>query len=200
MPQTEPWSKKHKRVTGGLPHNLSNSFAEPLSHAELVEHCVRRGDRKLVDAYNNHSLEYTPNGGSLDLRQEIAKLYGPSIGAENVLVFAGAQVALQTAALALLDSNAHAIVFTPGYQSVQEAPVHAGSAVTRIQLTAASGWQIDLLAVQAAIRPSTKYIVVNLPHNPSGTLLSREAQAQLTAIAEPRGIYIMSDEVSHSTA
>ena len=90
--------------------------------------------------------------------------------------------------------------FTPGYQSVQEAPVHAGSAVTRIQLTAASGWQIDLLAVQAAIRPSTKYIVVNLPHNPSGTLLSREAQAQLTAIAEPRGIYIMSDEVSHSTA
>jgi len=47
----------------------------------------------LIEAYNNHSLGYTPNGGSLDLREEIARLYGPLINAENILVFTGAQVA-----------------------------------------------------------------------------------------------------------
>ena len=48
MPLTEPWSKKHKRVTragaGGLRHNLSNSYAQPLTHAELVQHTLARGD------------------------------------------------------------------------------------------------------------------------------------------------------------
>ena len=88
MPLTEPWSKKHKRVTraaaGGVRFSLSNSFAQPLTHAELVELTRARGDHALLDAYNNHPLEYTPNGGSLDLREEIAKLYGPKISAENV--------------------------------------------------------------------------------------------------------------------
>ena len=148
MPLPEPWSKKHKRVTkaggGGLTHSLSNSFAQPLTHDELVDVTLARGDRALVDAYNSHSLEYTANGGSLDLREEIAKMYGPKIGAENILVFAGAQVALPTAAHALTNGHTHAIVFDPAYQSVQEAPLHAGSQLTRLQLRAANGWQVDL--------------------------------------------------------
>jgi len=60
---TEPWSKKHKKVTGSdlgagkaLPHNFSNSFAQPLSHAELVRLTLARGDQELVDEYNDHSL------------------------------------------------------------------------------------------------------------------------------------------------
>ena len=96
MPLTEPWSKQHKRVTrasaGGLPFSLSNSFAQPLTHPELVALTRARGDHALLAAYDSHALGYTPNGGSLDLREEIAQLYGPNIGAENVLVFPGAQV------------------------------------------------------------------------------------------------------------
>ena len=115
----EPWSKKHKLVyraaTGGVQHSLSNSYAEPLTHAELVSLSLQRGDDALVHEFNNHTLNYTPNGGSLDLREEIAQLYGPRITADHVLVFPGAQVALQTAAVALA-ADCHSIVFTPGYQ------------------------------------------------------------------------------------
>ena len=71
-------------------------------------------------------------------------MYGPKIGVENILVFAGAQVALPTAAHALTNGHTHAIVFDPAYQSVQEAPLHAGSQLTRLQLRAANGWQVDL--------------------------------------------------------
>lgn len=153
-----------------------------------------RGDQEIVDAYNNHPLNYTPNGGSLDLREEIAKLYGPAISPENILVFAGAQVALQTAAIALA-SDCHSIVFSPGYQSTVEAPGHAGSDVTKIQLRAANNWQIQSADVLAALRADTGYMVLNEPYNPAGSLMSREKQKEIKEIAEARGIYILSDEV-----
>ena len=194
----EPWSKKHKAVfkadQGGVPHSLSNSFAQPLTQAELVALTLARGDRALIDEFSTHALGYTPNGGSVDLREEIAKLYGPAITSDNILVFPGAQVALQTAAFALA-SDCHSITFSPGYQSVVQAPVHAGGNVTTIELKASNGWQIDLDEVQAAIREDTRYLVVNSPYNPAGTLMSAELQAKLIALADAQGIYVLSDEV-----
>eukprot|EP00322_Chrysochromulina_rotalis_P018361 CAMPEP_0115849536 /NCGR_PEP_ID=MMETSP0287-20121206/11501_1 /TAXON_ID=412157 /ORGANISM="Chrysochromulina rotalis, Strain UIO044" /LENGTH=398 /DNA_ID=CAMNT_0003303509 /DNA_START=1 /DNA_END=1197 /DNA_ORIENTATION=+ len=199
MPLTLPWSKKHKRVTlageGGMAHSLSNSFAQPLDLIELIDLAKQRGDLLLIDQYSNHHLGYTPNGGSLDLREEVAKLYGPKISADNILIFTGAQVALPTAAQALTNGHTHAIVFDPAYQSTQEAPLHAGSQVTRISLKASNNWQIDPLALRAAIRENTRYIVVNEPYNPAGTLMSLGLQHELTSIAAEHGIYILSDEV-----
>ena len=56
MTFNEPWSKRHKKITGGLPHSLSNSFAEPLSNEELIELSLARGDHDIVEQYKNHSL------------------------------------------------------------------------------------------------------------------------------------------------
>jgi aspartate/methionine/tyrosine aminotransferase len=130
----------------------------------------------------------------LDLRQEIAKRYGKHITEDNILVFAGGQVALQTAALAL-SSECHTITFTPGYQSTVEAPTHAGSRVTRVELKASSGWQIDPSAVAEAIQPGdTRYMVINEPFNPAGTLMSKSKQSELVAVAAQHNIYLMCDE------
>ena len=194
MAYHEPWSKRHKKVTGGTPFSLSNSFAQPLESKELIELALARGDGEIVEAYHNHSLAYTPNGGSLDLREEIAKFYGPNISAENIVVFTGGQVALQTAANALLDKEDHAIVFAPGYQSVQVAPAQAGSEVTTILLKPEENWQIGLSEVKAAIQSNTKYIVINEPYNPTGSLMSHELHRQLIEIAEQNDILILSDE------
>ena len=112
-----------------------------------------------------------------------------------MIVFAGAQVALLTVAHALTNGHTHSIVFDPAYQSTQEAPLHAGSQVTRIALKAENGWQIDPQDVRNAVRENTRYMVINEPWNPGGTLMSCETQAELVAIAEQHGIYICSDEV-----
>lgn len=192
---SEPWSKRHKREFRGCPHSLSNSFAQTLSHSDLVEFALARGDHELVDSYHNHTLEYTPNGGSADLREEIAKLYGPKIQAENILVFPGAQVALQTAALAFA-ANCHSIVFTPGYQSTVESPQYArGSRVTKIHRSAANNWQIDLEQVEEALQDDTRFLLLNEPYNPAGTLMSTESQAKLKEMAEKHDIVILCDEV-----
>ena len=199
MPLTTPWSKQHKTVTrassGGLKHSLSSSYAQPLTHSELVEITRARGDHQLLNAYHNHDLGYTPNGGSRDLREEIARMYESHISADNILVFTGAQVAIQTAAFALTNGHTHAITFTPAYQSTQEAPVHAGSQVTVIALRPETGWQIDPLQVEAAIKEHTRYLVINEPYNPAGTLMRPEVQQQLVKLCERHGIYILSDEV-----
>lgn len=195
MTHRVPWSARHKKLSAKTKFNLSNSFAEPLTSDELIRLAEERGDQDIIDQYFSHSLGYTPNGGSLDLRTEIAALYGPAIGPGNIIVFTGAQVALQTAAMALLGKNDHAIVFTPGYQSTQVAPLIAGATVTRVELTPEEGWKINPEKVAAAVKENTKYMVFNEPYNPAGTLMSLKTQAALKNIAEKNDIIILSDEV-----
>ena len=192
----EPWSKEHKRVFRNCHYSLSNSFANPLTHKELIELTLQRGDTELVEQFNTHSLEYTSNGGSIDLREEIASLYdNPNITSENILVFPGAQVALQTAAIAVAN-DCHSITFTPGYQSTVETPLQARNAhVTQLPRRFENGWQIDLQQVKDAIRPDTKYILLNEPYNPAGTIMSRDVQLQLVELAKQHDIILFCDEV-----
>ena len=177
-----------------MQYNFSNSFSEPLTTEELTNYALARGEEALVDEYHKHSLAYTPNGGSLDLCEEVARLYGPQITADNILIFAGGQVALQTAAYAILDKGSHSIVFTPGYQSVLQAPEHALSDVTRIKLYPENQWQIDPAEVENSIKENTRYLVINEPFNPAGTLMKRDAQQALIDIARKHKLFLMSDE------
>jgi hypothetical protein len=86
----EPWSKRHKADFKGCKYSLSNSFAEPLSHAELVKYTK---DEELLRLYKEHDLTYVPNGGSMDLRQDIARvMYDSKLSAENILVFPGGKL------------------------------------------------------------------------------------------------------------
>ena len=195
-----PWSKQHKRVTrasaGGLPHNLSNSYANPLRSSDLLRLARERGDGDLADEYLDHGLGYTPNGGSGDLRAEIAEHYGEGMEATDVLVFPGAQVALQTVAQALVGGGGgHCITFSPGYQSIVQGPLLAGGRVTAIPLHAENGWQVRLPDVEAAIEPDTRAIWINEPYNPAGTLMAPQLQADLIDLADRHGLAILSDEV-----
>ena len=197
---TEPWSKRHKAVTRndreGLQYNLSNSFAQPTSQAELERLARERGDDELIAAYRDHPLGYTPNGGSADCRAAVAGAIFEDCGADDVLITAGGQVALQTVAFALLDKDSHAVVFTPSYQSCQECPLHAGAAVTKVRLTRENDWDIDLDALRFdACLANTKLILLNQPWNPAGTLISRETLDAIVDIARRHNAWILVDEI-----
>jgi len=199
---TEPWSKRHKAVTRndreGLQYNLSNSFAQPTSQAELERLARERGDDELIAAYRDHPLGYTPNGGSADCRAAVAGAIFEDCGADDVLITAGGQVALQTVAFALLDKESHAVVFTPSYQSCQECPLHAGAAVTKVRLTRENNWDIDIAALEDACRFETKLILLNQPWNPAGTLMSREKLEDIIDVARRcggSGAWILADEI-----
>lgn len=181
----------------------------------------------LVNEYHQHALVYTANGGSRDLKQAIADLYNhhqnqdgntaapvatTRMTADDILVTPGGQVAVQMAAQAVMmtkktnddadadaDAQPHAIVFTPGYQSVVESATWFGSnvAVTQIQRTPSNDWKINVQDVRDAIRPNnqTRYLVLNEPYNPVGTLMDRATQQALIDLCREHSIVILCDEV-----
>eukprot|EP00573_Skeletonema_grethae_P002458 CAMPEP_0201691696 /NCGR_PEP_ID=MMETSP0578-20130828/4801_1 /ASSEMBLY_ACC=CAM_ASM_000663 /TAXON_ID=267565 /ORGANISM="Skeletonema grethea, Strain CCMP 1804" /LENGTH=394 /DNA_ID=CAMNT_0048176953 /DNA_START=128 /DNA_END=1312 /DNA_ORIENTATION=- len=194
----QPWSKRHKKEFKGCQFSLSNSFAQPLSMPELIKLTTDRGDTKLIELYNNHDLEYVPNGGSIDLRQDIARVvYNNKLSAENILTFPGGQVAIQTAALAFASNGVHSIVFTPGYQSTVESPHWAigNAGVTQIPRDPDNNWQVDISKFKEAIRPNTKFLILNEPWNPGGIVMSHELQREIIDICREDSIVILCDEV-----
>ncbi|NWE37767.1 aminotransferase class I/II-fold pyridoxal phosphate-dependent enzyme, partial [Pseudomonas gingeri] len=86
-----------------------------------------------------------------------------------------------------------AIVITPNYQSAETIPLSLCE-VSGVPLDPAQNWTLDIDAVAAAIRPNTKLISINFPHNPTGKILERERFDQLVALCRKHGIYLFSDE------
>jgi len=178
-----------------IKHRFYASSAEPLTLTELMAAAERRGDHDLIEAFHDHSLGYAESGGGMDLRREIARLYGSNITADNIVVFPGAQTGMTLSAQALLHGGDHTVVITPSYQSIEEGARLAGSEITRVALSPDDGWQVDLKAVAAAIKPNTRYIAFNDPHNPSGALMSLATKQALIDLAEKHDLLIFSDEV-----
>ncbi|PCJ48443.1 MAG: hypothetical protein COA74_08590 [Gammaproteobacteria bacterium] len=181
--------------TINIKHRFYASSSEPLKLKDLLAITERNGDHQLIQAYHDHTLGYADNGGSLDLRQEIALLYGANISADNIIVFPGAQTGMTLCAQALLKSGDHAIIITPSYQSLEEGAKLAGCEISRVNLSPDDDWQLNIDAVEAAIKSNTQYIALNDPHNPSGALMSYETKLALIKLAEKHDILIFSDEV-----
>jgi aspartate/methionine/tyrosine aminotransferase len=144
--------------------------------------------------FGAHWLGYTESPGSLYLRREIAGMY-MGISPEQVLVHSGAEEAIFLFMHAALGPGDHAIVHFPCYQSLIEVARSTGCDVTPWLAREEVGWALDLDELQRLLRPDTKAIVVNFPHNPTGYLMLQDEYRRLNQIAQERGITLFSDEV-----
>jgi len=140
------------------------------------------------------ALGYTESAGHPLLRREIAALY-EAIEPDEVLVFSGAEEAIFCLANVLLGPGDHAIVTWPGYQSLYEVGRAAGADVTLHELNEVDGWALDVRRLRAAIRPETRLVVVNAPHNPTGMLPSHTEWRALSEACDEAGIHLLADEV-----
>jgi aspartate/methionine/tyrosine aminotransferase len=147
-----------------------------------------------AERFSQHWLGYTESLGATSLRQEITRLY-PGIGTEQILVHSGAEEAIFLFMNALLKPGDHIIVHSPCYQSLFEVAKSLGAEVTFWQAHEEAGWALDLDELKAAIRPNTRAIVVNTPHNPTGYLMPLADYTALNQIAQEHGIVLFSDEV-----
>ena len=107
--------------------------------------------------------------GDPALRAEIAALY-ETLSADDVLVFSGAEEAIFALHNVLLGPGDHAVVVRPAYQSLAEVARAAGAEVTRVDLRESGGWRLDPADIRRALRPHTRLIQLNEPHNPTGAL------------------------------
>jgi aspartate/methionine/tyrosine aminotransferase len=182
------------------PYHMTASDIESMTMADLLALATPE-DR---DALQNLWLGYTETWGARELRAEIARTY-ETMAPENILCLAGAGEGLYTVAKVLLQAGDHVLVPTPNYQSAETVPLSVCE-VTGIPLRrtapimgpglqARGGWRLHPEDVRAAIRPNTKLLSLNFPHNPTGMLMTREDLDAVIALCRHNGIYILCDEV-----
>lgn len=172
------------------PYMLGSSDAETLGVGELLA----LADEECRRWWDGLSLGYTEVSGHPLLRREIASLYR-GVEPEDVAVFAGAQEAIFAFMNVALAPGDHAVVTWPGYQSLYEVARAIGAEVTLLPLRPESAWQLDLEALEKALRPRTRVIVVNSPHSPTGAHLDARSFERVLALARERKALVFSDEV-----
>ncbi len=151
-------------------------------------------DEETRALWHDLRLGYTESTGHPLLRAEIAELY-EHVDPDGVLVFAGAEEAIFCLANVLVGPGDHAVVTWPGYQSLYEVARAAGADVTLHELREDDRWSLDVERLIGSLRPGTKLVVVNAPHNPTGMLPTHHEWARLTDALADRGIHLLADEV-----
>ena len=169
---------------------LSASDCEALTLAELLA----MADPATLDLWRDLSLGYTESQGHPLLREEVARLYS-GIAPDETLI-ATPEELIFIAMNVLLAPGDHVIATFPGYQSLYEVAGALGATVTRWALTpGASGWQLDLAALERSITPRTRLLVINFPHNPTGHLPTAAELDAIIALARRHSLHIFSDEM-----
>ncbi len=162
-----------------------------------------KSDQKLIDlvskAMNSGHNQYAPMPGILTLRKAIAHKfdlqYNTSYHPESeITVTAGATQAIYTAIAAFVKQDDEVIIFRPAYDCYEPAiEVHGGKPIS-IQLVAPD-FKVNWQEVKQKISSKTKMIIINTPHNPSGTLFSESDMLQLQELTKHTNIIVLSDEV-----
>jgi methionine aminotransferase len=166
-------------------------------------------DPRLLDLVNDAMRaglnQYPPMAGAPQLREaiaaKVARLYGRAYDANTeITVTAGATQALTTAILCAVHPGDEVIIIEPAYDSYAPAVNLAGGVVVPVAMRVGldsddGGYSVPWDDVAAAVTPRTRMIMVNTPHNPTGSILRAADLEALAGIVDGTGILVLSDEV-----
>ena len=168
---------------------LCSSDCEAMSIADLL--ALEPGS---AEKFQSTWLGYTESQGSPALRKEICNLYS-SMQPENILVHAGAEEAIYLFMHAVLKENDHIIVHAPHYQSLSEVAKGIGCQISPWLAREENGWALDLDELRHLMRTTTKAVIINTPHNPTGYLMSRADFDELNKFVQEKKLILFCDEV-----
>ncbi|SDD38136.1 succinyldiaminopimelate aminotransferase apoenzyme [Geodermatophilus telluris] len=183
-------------ATGSI--NLGQGFPDTPGPAEVLD--VARA------AIGTPADQYPPGPGTPELRAAVAAhlerfrglRYDPDT---EVLVTAGATEALTAALLALVEPGDEVVLLEPMYDSYAAAVAMAGGVVRPVPLTPPppgtgdGHWTFDPADLRAAVTPRARLLLLNSPHNPTGTVLDRAELAEVAEVALEAGLLVLTDEV-----
>jgi N-succinyldiaminopimelate aminotransferase len=177
-------------ATGSV--NLGQGFPDTDGPREVAEAAAAA----ILEGRGN---QYPPGPGIAPLRQAIAdhqqRFYGLAFDPDReVLVTAGATEAIAAALLALLEPGDEVIAFEPYYDSYAACVALAGGVRVPVTLRAPD-FRPDLDAVRDAITPRTRLILLNSPHNPTGSVFTRAELTAIAALACAHDLLVIADEV-----
>ncbi|MDT0685363.1 methionine aminotransferase [Autumnicola psychrophila] len=171
--------------------DLSQGFPNFETDARLKELVYKA----MKDGYN----QYPPMNGIPELREQISakieKLYGVKYKVDSeITMTSGATQALFSAITAFVRPGDEVIVFKPAYDSYEPAIKLNDGKPILVQLKG-SNFSIDWQEVKEKINDRTKMVIINTPHNPTGSVMSKEDMQQLEGLLKNTNIILLSDEV-----
>jgi len=193
---------KATRVGKLIPSGIRRMFEIAYERKDVVNLSIGEPDFDVPDPVKQAAVEaiwsgrnrYTPTRGIPELRERLmAKLQAEGHRAEDVLVTAGATGALLVAMLALVDPGDEVLLFDPYFVAYPNVVILAGG-VPRFVSTYPD-FRPNLAALEKAVSPRCKAILLNSPNNPTGAVWTKDELQALVDFAEKHGLTIISDEV-----
>lgn len=153
-----------------------------------------------IRALEEGRTAYTSNSGLLELRvavaQHLEQLYGVRYDPENeILITVGVSEGLQNAMLATINPGDEVIIPEPSFVAYPACVIFADGNPVMVPTTVEESFQVSPAAIEAAITPRTRAILIGYPNNPTGAVMPREQLLEIAAIAERHNLLVFSDEI-----
>ncbi|CAN5589855.1 aminotransferase [soil metagenome] len=174
-------------------YDITESGIYPMSIRDLLDLASEPERDELIDVVFGTRLGYSEAKGTRELRAELASTYARTTD-ENVLVTTGAIEANFLLFNVLLEPGDHVVAIHPAYQQLYSVPRGIGCEVDLWRLTRESAFRFDLDGLERLVRPETRMIVINTPHNPTGSALTEDELARIYALAEANDAWLLVDE------
>ncbi len=157
----------------------------------------------IVDAVkqslDNGRHHYTPAAGEPHFREAVAgfhhQLTGQTVHTDEILAVPGAQCGLYVASVALLEKGDEVLVPDPMYSTYADTINSSGAQVVPVPLDAQNGFALPVDKLRAAVTRHTRAVLLNYPHNPTGTIMDKQTLEAIAAFCEEFDLWVISDEV-----
>jgi aspartate/methionine/tyrosine aminotransferase len=187
----DQWLNKYESSTPPIQFHLASSTGPSWTTNELLNLIEPEEQQDLLDNY----LLYSRGQGMDHLREAIGEMLG--VGTENVLVVTGASEALLILFFIGAEPGDNVIVPFPCFPTMTTLPRSFGIETRRYHLRPEQQYRIDLDEIAALVDARTKILLVNSPHNPTGSTVTDEEMDLLYDLAQAKGIQFVCDEVYH---
>ncbi len=177
-------------------HEFSAKYLLSSSDCDGFEmsYVLDKATEEELQLWNKLTLGYTESEGHHLLREALRPFYG-QISADNMVVASPGELNFVLMNV-LLEKEDHVISVCPGYQSLFEVVRSIGCELS-FWKPEPENWKFDIGKLKSLVRKNTKLIIINFPHNPTGSYLSAAEQEELIALARKHDLYIFSDEMYH---
>jgi aspartate/methionine/tyrosine aminotransferase len=170
-------------------YNLSESGAHPLTLRKLLP------EPSMIDDLLDTGLGYPQTNGVIELRENIAALYGHGATPDHVLVTVGAAEANFNSVQTVAGPGDEVVVMLPNYMQIWGVAHNSGMQARPFHLKEEQGWAPDLDELNQVVSARTKLIAVCNPNNPTGYILTEAEMDGIVASAERVGAWLLADEV-----
>jgi aspartate/methionine/tyrosine aminotransferase len=176
-------------------HNIEFNLAASTGPVWTVNELLDLGGEEARVRFLTHNLVYGRPAGADSLRQAIAEMQ--DVDVDCVQVVTGASEALNVLMWLAAEPGANVIIPRPGFTTFSALPESLGLETRFYQVRRENHFRIDIDEIQRLADANTRLILVNSPHNPTGTTIGDPEMEALHDFTSQRGIQLVSDEVYH---